>query len=564
MQWPAHLHYPSLPRYDISSTKSPISTGVEHGDNTMAGCFSKRLENPQLCTFADWANPWNFYQLLLQPNEKVFEWLRKNRLLWSGGVCPCCGGEVRLNQRKRFRDGVSWRCTNNRAHEVSIRENSFFARSHFDVRDLLQFTKDFLDGHSLRTCARFGGLDYKKTSVDWANLVRDIFRQYIGDELPGLTFSGEVEVDESLFGRKCKYNRGNPAKGVQIWIFGLVERASNRIILYPVENRKRETLLRVIQRHVAPGSTIFSDGWAAYTDLNDMGYTHFSVVHKKAFKTTYENPVTNEKIEVHTNTIEGAWKHAKDHFRKINGTSIQNFEAHLAEIVWRNHISRTSQTIYEAFFDLVSKHYPLDVGPRLNCPIPLFNTWQMNTGQHHRRSIVREDGDIDVDAEPVLEDADYSDEATNEGSAIDVATAAPERLHPNVTVRRQRTARHFSAEQPNSLLPLDDVDMHSPASLPGISPDRTASPTTACTPAVTPRHPVKPGPSKRRSSSENVCCPAGFEPVANRSNPGPGSSCSKTSGGVKKRKIKPPRQSAKTPRFSVSKPLDLSSDSDFV
>ena len=47
-------------------------------------------------------------------------------------------------------------------------------------------------------------------------------------------------------------------------------------------------------------------------------------------KKTHVNQITQEEVEVHTNRIEGAWKHAKDHFRKISGTKITQFEGHLA------------------------------------------------------------------------------------------------------------------------------------------------------------------------------------------------------------------------------------------
>ena len=58
--------------------------------------------------------------------------------------------------------------------------------------------------------------------------------------------SGEIEIDESLFGRTMKYLRGNPTPGMKIWILGLVERSSNTIILYPVADRSAETLLPLI------------------------------------------------------------------------------------------------------------------------------------------------------------------------------------------------------------------------------------------------------------------------------------------------------------------------------
>ena len=38
-----------------------------------------------------------------------------------------------------------------------------------------------------------------------------------------MQLSGDVEIDESLFGRKVKYHRGNPHVGCKIWVFGMIE-----------------------------------------------------------------------------------------------------------------------------------------------------------------------------------------------------------------------------------------------------------------------------------------------------------------------------------------------------
>jgi len=46
---------------------------------------------------------------------------------------------------------------------------------------------------------------------DWASFCRDE------------KFSGEIQIDESLFGRRTKYHRGDP-RGLKVWISGLVER----------------------------------------------------------------------------------------------------------------------------------------------------------------------------------------------------------------------------------------------------------------------------------------------------------------------------------------------------
>ena len=67
----------------------------------------------------------------------------------------------------------------------------------------------------------------------------------------------------------------------------------------------------LIKRHVVPGSTVFTDGWPSYNPLTEEGYVHYTVEHKHAFKVVYRNADTGELLEVHTNRIEGSWKHAK-------------------------------------------------------------------------------------------------------------------------------------------------------------------------------------------------------------------------------------------------------------
>lgn len=175
-----------------------------------------------------------------------------------------------------------------------------------------------------------------------------LFKEHFHLVIRHRQLSGEVEIDESLFGRKIKHNRGNPHGSMRVWVFGMVERSTNTIIMYPVCDRKEETLLTVIKRHIKPGSRIYSDGWASYCHLNDHGYEHFTVIHKYSFRKKYRNIVTGEIVEVHTNRIEGSWKHAKDHFKKMSGTKGPQFEGHLAEIMWR---SQAKSKIYAAFFD---------------------------------------------------------------------------------------------------------------------------------------------------------------------------------------------------------------------
>ena len=56
---------------------------------------------------------------------------------------------------------------------------------------------------SLHRCAVALGMDYKKTSVDWANFMRDMCRKFVDGLYDSNEMFSEVEIDESLFARQC-------------------------------------------------------------------------------------------------------------------------------------------------------------------------------------------------------------------------------------------------------------------------------------------------------------------------------------------------------------------------
>eukprot|EP00057_Strongylocentrotus_purpuratus_P022140 XP_011676614.1 PREDICTED: uncharacterized protein LOC105444288 [Strongylocentrotus purpuratus] len=445
----------------------------------MAGNFRKRV-SPEECTVADFYNPWTFHSLFLSDPEFILQWLKDQRLLAATMICEECGRECRWTSREKKHHGFTWRCRRkeHREKEYGITRYSFFDRSHFVIQDLLEFIRTFLLGGSLKGCSVQAGMDYKKTSVDWANYTRDLFRKFVDTQYNlqnPVQLQGEVEVDESLFGRRCKYHRGDGSKGVKVWIVGLVERATNKLVLYPVDDRTEKTLLSIIKRHVVPGSTIYSDGWSGYSRLNANGYRHFSVVHKHQFKAVFEEELTGERVEVCTNGIEGAWKHAKDHFRKINGTKISNFEAHLAEVIWRNHVR--GQNIFLAFFDLLRQCYPLTGPPELETNVPLFRTWTKCNADTSLQRI--SDAELEEDREEDHGDDDHGD---------DHGEALPPRTIGDAEQEEDREENHG-----------DDDDE--------ALPPRTSTP-------------ERPGPStstkqgkKRKQSTRRVCHPPGYRHI---------------------------------------------------
>jgi transposase-like protein len=113
-----------------------------------------------------------------------------------------------------------------------------------------------------------------------------------------------VEVDEAIV-RRRKYHRGRAKP--QIWMIGLAERAENpelvcKVVVKIVKDRRKETLLPIIENHCRTGSIICTDEWRGYTRITSIDgkeFQHRTVCHKSNFV----DPVTH----TYTNTIEGTW-----------------------------------------------------------------------------------------------------------------------------------------------------------------------------------------------------------------------------------------------------------------
>ena len=128
----------------------------KHGE----GNFNLIIEDINKMEFKDFQKPWNFHSLFISEDDVVLKWLRSNGLLASELTCHC-GKKAKLNKRQRLKDKYSFRCGSN--HEFSMRKNSFFEGSSYNIRDLMIFIKYYLEGHTLHQCALSTGMDYKHT-----------------------------------------------------------------------------------------------------------------------------------------------------------------------------------------------------------------------------------------------------------------------------------------------------------------------------------------------------------------------------------------------------------------
>jgi transposase-like protein len=160
------------------------------------------------------------------------------------------------------------------------------------------------------------------TIADWSMFCRETMLEFLEGSSQKIGGPNKtVEIDESKVGRR-KYNRGHPVQGQ--WVFGGVEQGSGRTFLVPVPDRTADTLTAIIREWIEPGTTIVSDCWGAYRDLDTLRYTHRTVNHSLYFV----DPDTGD----HTNTIESTWHHMKVFLGPYNRA--EDYRYHLAHYMF--------------------------------------------------------------------------------------------------------------------------------------------------------------------------------------------------------------------------------------
>ena len=256
--------------------------------------------------------------------------------LYKGKRMQNCGHEMLLKHVKDRKDGVTWRCR--KVHEiqdkhkvfkvkdvkVSIREGTWLADSNLTLEEILELIYLWTQNFTLAEIEHELGIS-KKTLIEWTIYFRDVctciaLRQSepIGGERV------QVEIDESKFGKR-KYNKGRQVDGM--WVFGGREKYDkSKIFMVPVPDRKKATLIPLIEKYIKKGSIIHSDCWRSYHCLKDIGYTHKTVNHSKTFK--------NYRTGACTNKIESEWRHAKCSVPPY-GIHKGLHEGYLAEFLWK-------------------------------------------------------------------------------------------------------------------------------------------------------------------------------------------------------------------------------------
>lgn len=244
---------------------------------------------------------------------------------WPKGVaCPLDCGSVRVTYMPKRR---RWYC-NDCKGQFTAKVGTIFEDSPIGFEKWLPaFWLLASNRNGISSCEVARALLVtQKTAWFMLQRIREAMRDETFERL-----TGPVEADETYVGgltrkmsiaRRTRLEmRGGPSKTP---VMGIVERSTperkGKVRAWVVPSGEAKHLQGGIERHVAKGSEVHTDGAMAYYDLWRKGYDHQVIDH--AFEYV--------RGHVHTNSIEAFWSVLK---RALKGTYIAPRPKHLQRYV---------------------------------------------------------------------------------------------------------------------------------------------------------------------------------------------------------------------------------------
>ena len=274
-----------------------------------------------------------------------YEW----GLLGNDTECDLCGNTLKIIYDANLETGARLLCPFCQIKK-SIFHNTIFSFGKLQTSKVLQLLYFWSQQQSIqRTC--FETNVSKPTVINYFQAFRDSCLEYC-DHQPKIGGVGNiVQIDGTQYVKR-KNNVGRILPNSDIWIFGGICVNTNKIFATPVDDRSAGTLLPLIQEHVLPGTTIYSDCWAAYNGIQNLPerYVHCTVNHSQNFV----DPI----MGIHTQNIEKYWLTMKEMRNRHNGVQRSEVESYVAEAVWRHNEGINNKNPFCKSLELIRQtHY---------------------------------------------------------------------------------------------------------------------------------------------------------------------------------------------------------------
>ena len=279
------------------------------------------------------------------PNDAVcLEWLF--RYFYPDGMphCEKCGKQTKHH---RVASRPSYSC-DHCGHHVHPTADTIFHKSPtplttwFYAVYLMASTRC---GISAKQIERETGVTYK-TAWRMFKQIRSMLEE--GNNPLGGSESNGVEMDETYMGGRRKGYSGRPGQGdkKKTPVVGIVER-KGRVIAKATPNVNADTLTGLVQEHILPASTVFTDEFSGYDRLKKYGYMHHRIQHSAKVYVMGN---------IHTNTIEGFWNLVKNGIRGVYHAVGQKYlQSYLNEYSFRYNRRFDTQPMFLSFMKQIEK-----------------------------------------------------------------------------------------------------------------------------------------------------------------------------------------------------------------
>jgi ISXO2-like transposase domain len=274
----------------------------------------------------------------------LIQLLRLQKLLLKvGSPCEVCTTPMVLRVENKNVYGKELFCRNCHTHH-SLLSRSIFYHSHLSLFISSQLLVFFDTQCTVTQAMALSNVAHANVSHFYKH-IRERLQEY--NKNHPIMYDAEeiVEGDETMI-RALKNEPTDAREGSEGWVIGLVGRKSGFIHLEIIPDRKKETLITIINAHVPPHTRITTDMHASYGDLShthEYAPTFKYHVGSASFVMTYREPsAIHESWLVHTNTIEGTWAQLKAHFHLSHGWPAQYVHLVLAEYIYRSRQIRLS------------------------------------------------------------------------------------------------------------------------------------------------------------------------------------------------------------------------------
>lgn len=236
---------------------------------------------------------------LLNDPELTYQFLRKINHIKDCKLCQKCGYKMKIERDSSQYLNRRYRCYRCNASS-SLLTGTIYARTKLTPKEFILVIYMFSCYYGRKKTAFETGVS-ESTVTNIFTTMRNACEKFLMDgDIEPVGGPGHVlEIDETLVSRR-KYNKGRVVK--ENWLFGGIDRVTNEIFAFLVDDRRANTLLEVIEECILPGTTIISDEWASYKRLHtDKKFSnkcqHRTINHSMHFVDPSDKSINTQKIE---------------------------------------------------------------------------------------------------------------------------------------------------------------------------------------------------------------------------------------------------------------------------